>query len=346
MEEKSIVLTTDEQNQVAELKNGLDIHDSTAIITFGASAQRKASDFVDALLDQSKTKELNEAGDAINQLVVNIKGFDANAEEGGFLAKLFSSAEKRIEKLRTNYRSVSENVERVVDNLERHRGLLMQDVAMLDKLYEKNVRYADELRYYIVAGEEKIVEVRDEVLPAMKAEAEASQDQIPAQRYKDVVSALDRLEKKVHDLKLTRTVTLQMLPQIRLQQGSNTVLVEKIQSSIVNAIPLWKSQLVIALGLANTENALKAQQLITDTTNELLRKNSEMLKTGTIETAKAAERGIVDIETIKKANEDILSTIQEVAAIQKEGRTKRLEAESELKRIESELKENLIKALE
>ena len=341
-----LVLSAEQRTQVDEIKNSLDIHDTTAVLTFGAAAQRKSSDFVDVLLESVKPKELNAAGEAISELMSNIKGFDANTEEKGFLSRIFSSASKRIDKLRTNYTSVAKNVDKVVDTLENHRSLLMQDITMLDKLYDKNVGFADELNSYILAGEEKIIESQNTLLPELKAEAIATNDQLASQRYKDSLDAVERLDKKVHDLKLTRTVTLQSLPQIRLQQGTNNVLVEKIQSSIVNAIPLWKSQLVIALGLANTQEALKAQQMVTNTTNELLRKNSEMLKMNTVETAKAAETAVVDIETIKKANEDILSTIQEVARIQKEGREKRRESEVELKRLETELKNNLINALE
>lgn len=339
-------LTAAEKTQVIKLKESININDANGIIFFGAAAQRKTADFVDSILASTKTKDINEAGEILNDLMLNLKGFEANLENKGIVSRLFSNAKKRLEKLQNNYRSVENNIDRIVSSLEQHRKLLMQNNSMLDKLYEKNIDYIEELKLYIAAGEDKIGEINNEVLPALKTQAEQSGDQLVVQTYKDTLDALDRIERKVHDLKLTRTVSLQSLPQIRLQQGSNNVLVDKIHSSIVNAIPLWKGQMVIALGLAQTSNALKAQKAVSDTTNELLRKNSEMLKTSTIEAAKESERSLIDIQTISKANQDIITSIQEVANIHKEGKIKRQEAEKELTRLENELKQNILGIME
>ncbi len=338
-------LTQEESAEVLRIKDSLNINDSNAIITFGAQAQRKTSNFVDSLMESIKTKNLNEAGAILNNLMIEIKSFDTKAgEPKNIISKLFSSAEKRIERLRGSYSSIEKNLTSIIDSLEKHRHQLIQSNAMLDKLYEKSVGNINEIRLYTIAGEQKLQEIDTQDLPALQAGANGADGQIGAQRYKDMIDARERLDKKIHDLKLTRAVYIQTLPQIRLQQASNNVLVDKIHSSIVNSIPLWKTQLAIALGLAHTTNALKAQKAVSDTTNELLRKNSELLKTTTIETAKENERSIIDIETIKKANDDIINTIKQVVQIQQEGRDKRRQAEEELQRIESELKNNIINA--
>ncbi|MDR2870145.1 MAG: toxic anion resistance protein [Deferribacteraceae bacterium] len=338
-------LPAEKRAEVVKMKEELDLGDSNSIISFGAAAQSKTSGFVESILASTKAKDAGEAGILLSDLMGNLEKFNADAaNKGNFITRIFSDAKSRINRLAASYQSVEVNIDKIVDQLEKHRMQLMQNTAMLDKLYDKNVDYVNELNLYIMAGEEKLAELNDTMLPALKAKSEL--DQLSAQQYRDLIDTSDRLDKKIHDLKLTRTVSLQSLPQIRLQQSGNNVLVDKIHSSIVNAIPLWKSQLVIALGLAQTGEALKAQRAVSETTNRLLQQNSEMLKISTIETAKEAERGIVDIETITKANEDIISTIKQVASIQQESRAKRQEAEQELKRLESELKANIIQALE
>ncbi len=339
-------LSAAEQAELVKLKDSIDINSSNAILSYGAAVQRKSAEFISSVLENTKTKDLGEAGNLLGDLMVNLKKFDAGASsKGNFVTNFFSSAKSRLAKLQNSYRNAETNIDKIVDELERHRMILMQNVAMLDKLYDKNLEYANDLRLYIAGGEAKLAELRETYLPALRQEAGMSDDHLTAQRYKDATDAENRLEKKVHDLKLTRTVTLQSLPQIRLQQSSNNVLVDKIHSSIVNSIPLWKGQMVIALGLAQTANALRAQKAVTDTTNELLRKNSEMLKTATVETARESERAIVDIDVIKKANSDIIASIQQVMTIQEEGRKKRRESEEEIKRLELEMKERLINAV-
>ena len=339
-------LTEEKKQEIAKYKEDIDLSDSNSILTFGAKAQEKTAGFVESILKSVKNKDAGEAGDLLNNLMVSLESFNSDVNGGNFISRMFSSAKTRMKKMKNSYQSVEGNVDSIVDSLEKHRTQLMNNTAVLDKLYEKNIEFIEDLNLYIKAGEEKISEINTAMLPALKAEAESSSDQLIAQKYKDLLDASDRLEKKVHDLKLTRTVSLQSLPQIRLQQSGNNVLVDKIHSSIVNSIPLWKSQMVIALGLAQTNSALQAQKAVTDTTNKLLRQNSEMLKTTTIETAKESERAIIDIDTIAKANEDIINTIKQVVNIQQESRAKRVEAEKELVRLETELKQNIISALE
>ncbi|MDR2884034.1 MAG: toxic anion resistance protein [Deferribacteraceae bacterium] len=334
--------TMDNEITVKTLKDEIDIYSSNSILAYGTAAQNKSSEFMTSILNAAQTKDIGDTGELLGDLMVNLKKFDANSKGGNFITRLFSSAKSQITSLQASYSSAETNINRITQELESHRRTLMENVALLDKLYEKNLEYAEELQLYITAGEEKLAEVRNETLPALKKTAEGSDNQLDAQRFKDTVDAENRLEKKITDLKLTRTIALQSLPQIRLQQSGSNVLVDKIHSSIVNSIPLWKGQMVLALGLNKNVNAIKAQQSVTQTTNELLRRNSELLKTSTIEAAKESERTIVDIDTLKKANEDIITSIQQVVAIQQEGRQKRQEAEAELVKLEKELKERLI----
>lgn len=332
--------------EVGRIKQSINLTDTNSIVTYGAQPQRKSSEFLDALLSSVKTKELNETGALLSSLMGDIQKFDAAGGQKNFIARLFNSAEGQLKKLRSTYMSVSKNVDSIIDTLEKNRLSLMQSNAMLDKLYERSVDYINEIKLYIVAGEEKIDEVNNGILPALKKETEKSNDELAVQRYRDLAEASVRFEKKIHDLKLTRTVYVQSLPQIRLQQGTNNTLIDKIHSSLVNAIPLWKSQMAIALGLAHTTNALRAQKAVTETTNELLKRNSELLRMSTTEAARENERSIIDINVIKKANSDILSTIKEIVQIQQEGRAKRVQAENELKKLETELKDNILRAFE
>jgi uncharacterized protein YaaN involved in tellurite resistance len=334
-----------DEEEIDRIKNEINLTDTNSIVSYGAGAQRKSSEFIDQILSAIQTKELNETGEILTNLMGELQGFDASTAPKGFLSKLFSSAGSRITKVQASYTEVDRNISKVTETLEQHRRQLMQSNALLDKLYERSLDAIGELKLYILAGERKLVEINESVLPALRDKLEDGEDPLLVQQIRDLSDIADRFDKKVHDLKLTRAVYIQSLPQIRMQQANNSILIDKIHSSIVNAIPLWKSQMVLSLGLAHTNSALKAQHTVTETTNELLRRNSEMLKQNTVEIAKENERSIVDIETIRKANEDIISTIKEVVNIQAEGRVKRQSAETELKKLEVELKENILKSI-
>ena len=335
-------LTPAERKAIDDFEKQIDVSNPDHILLFGADAQKKIADFSDTALDAVKTQDTGEIGDMLVNLVTELKGFEADAEEPKGLRKLFSNANTRMEGMKARYTKVSGNVENIASSLEQYQVQLLKDVAMFNRLYDQNSDYFRQLTLYIIAGEEKLEQVRNGELKELMAKAEASGDAMDAQKANDLAAQCDRFEKKLHDLKLTRQVSMQMAPQIRLLQNNDSLLVERIQSTLSNTLPLWKSQMVLALGLHHSQQALKAQQAVTDMTNELLKKNAETLKMGTIETAKEAERGIVDIDTLVQTNQSLIDTINEVMKIQSEGHTKRIEAEKTLYQMEAELKQKLL----
>ena len=345
--EKSLnydALTEAEKQAIDVFLSKLDVKDTNQILQYGVGAQTKISKFSDSVLDNVKTKQTGEVGGLLTDLVVQIKDFDGaipKEEKKGLLA-IFDNAKKQIEKLIAKYDKVENNIDKIEKQLEGHKLQMMKDIAVFDTMYEKNLEYFKELSLYIIAGEKKLEELKNVVLPEMQKKAEESGDQTDAQAYNDMSNMVNRFEKKIYDLKTTRIISIQMAPQIRLIQNNDSELVEKIQSSIINTIPLWKNQIVIALGLTNAKNALNAQKQVTDITNEMLKKNSELLKQGTIEVAKESERAVVDVETLQKTNRDIIETLDTMLAIHEEGRQKRAEAEQELIKIEGELKNKLL----
>ena len=335
-------LTPAERTAIEEFLTKLDVTNPDHVLLFGADAQKKIADFSDSALEAVKTQDTGEVGDMLVNLVTELKGFEADTEEPKGIMKLFSKAEDRVEKLKARYSKVSGNVENIANSLEGYQAQLLKDVAMFDRLYDKNSEYFRQLTLYIIAGDEKLARVRGGELKELMAIAEQSGDAMDAQKANDLAAQCDRFEKKLHDLKLTRQVSMQMAPQIRLLQNNDSLLVERIQSTLSNTLPLWKSQMVLALGLHHSQQALKAQTAVTNMTNELLRKNAEALKMGTIETAKEAERGIIDIETLVETNQSLIDTINEVMNIQQEGRSKRIEAEKTMYQMEAELKKKLL----
>ena len=335
-------LTPAERKAIDDFEKQIDVSNPDHILLFGADAQKKIADFSDTALEAVKTQDTGEIGDMLVNLVTELKGFEADAEEPKGLRKLFSNANTRMEGMKARYTKVSGNVENIASSLEQYQVQLLKDVAMFNRLYDQNSDYFRQLTLYIIAGEEKLEQVRNGELKTLMAKAEASGDAMDAQKANDLAAQCDRFEKKLHDLKLTRQVSMQMAPQIRLLQNNDSLLVERIQSTLSNTLPLWKSQMVLALGLHHSQQALKAQQAVTDMTNELLKKNAETLKMGTIETAKEAERGIVDIDTLVQTNQSLIDTINEVMKIQSEGHTKRIEAEKTLYQMEAELKQKLL----
>ena len=339
--EDKIELTLEEQKAVDEFVSKIDLNNAAHILQYGADAQQKMADFSDSALESVRTKDLGTVGDTLADLVTDLKGFNALEEKKG-LSRLFHKAADPIAKLKAKYNKAEVNVEKVVDILEGHQVTLTRDIAVLDELFKANTMNFKQLSMYIVAGKKKLAEAYNVTLPELKAKAEASGTPEDAQAANDFGQMCSRFEKRLHDLDLTRTVSLQMAPQIRLVQNNNTLMVEKIQTTLINTIPLWKSQMVLALGLANSEAAVKAQQAVSETTNELLRKNAEVLKQTTVNVAKESERGIVDIETLKETNQKLIDTIDEVMTIQKEGREMRKAAEVELLKIEGELKSKLL----
>ena len=339
--EDKIELTLEEQKAVDEFVSKIDLNNAAHILQYGADAQQKMADFSDSALESVRTKDLGTVGDTLADLVTDLKGFNALEEKKG-LSRLFHKAADPIAKLKAKYNKAEVNVEKVVDILEGHQVTLTRDIAVLDELFKANTMNFKQLSMYIVAGKKKLAEAYNVTLPELKAKAEASGTPEDAQAANDFAQMCSRFEKRLHDLDLTRTVSLQMAPQIRLVQNNNTLMVEKIQTTLINTIPLWKSQMVLALGLANSEAAVKAQQAVSETTNELLRKNAEVLKQTTVNVAKESERGIVDLETLKETNQKLIDTIDEVMTIQKEGREKRKAAEVELLKIEGELKSKLL----
>ena len=335
-------LTPAERKAIDDFEKQIDVSNPDHILLFGADAQKKIADFSDTALEAVKTQDTGEIGDMLVNLVTELKGFEADAEEPKGLRKLFSNANTRMEGMKARYTKVSGNVENIASSLEQYQVQLLKDVAMFNRLYDQNSDYFRQLTLYIIAGEEKLEQVRNGELKELMAKAEASGDAMDAQKANDLAAQCDRFEKKLHDLKLTRQVSMQMAPQIRLLQNNDSLLVERIQSTLSNTLPLWKSQIVIALGMHRSQEALKAQTAVTNMTNELLRKNAEALKTGTIQTAQEAERGIIDLETLKQTNQSLMDTINEVMKIQEDGRTKRLEAEKEMVAMEADLKKKLL----
>ena len=335
------MLSDAEKKAVEEFSKKIDIMDSNMILQYGAAAQKNVASFSESALSSVRTKDLGEVGKSLSELVVELKGFGEEEEKKGFFGK-FKKAGNKLETMKTQYAKVESNVDKIARELEQHQVTLLKDVAMFDQMYELNLKYYKELTMYILAGKKKLEEVRSTELPALRAKAEQTGAQEDAQRYNDMVQMCDRFEKKLHDLELTRMVSIQMGPQTRLLQNNDTLMVEKIQSSLVNTIPLWKSQMVLALGLEHGRQATAAQSAVTEMTNELLKKNADMLKMGTIQTAKEAERSIVDIETLQHTNQQLIDTLDEVLSIQREGAQKRKEAEVELGKIEGELKRKLM----
>ena len=335
------LLSDAEKQAVAEFAKKIDITDSNQVLQYGAAAQKNVAGFSENALSSVRTKDLGEVGKSLSELVVELKGFGEEEEKKGLFG-LFKKTGNKLEAMKAQYSKVEANVDKIARELEQHQVTLLKDVAMFDQMYELNLKYYKELTMYILAGKRKLADVQANELPALKAKAEQTGAQEDAQAYNDLVQMCDRFEKKLHDLELTRMISVQMGPQTRLLQNNDTLMVEKIQSSLVNTIPLWKSQMVLALGLEHGRQATAAQSAVTNMTNELLKKNADMLKMGTIETAREAERSVVDIETLQHTNEQLISTLDEVVNIQKEGAAKRKAAEAELGRIEGELKQKLM----
>lgn len=334
-------LTPEEQKMVDDFAAKIDLDNSSQILRYGAGAQKKMADFSETALENVRTKDLGEIGDMLSGVVVELRGFEDEEENKGFFGFLKKSANKTTA-LKARYDKASVNIERICSALESHQVRLLKDVAMLDKLYDMNKAYFKELSMYLLAGRKKLEQTRSVELPALQEKAARTGLPEDAQAASDLSALCNRFEKKLYDLELTRTISIQMAPQLRLVQNNDTQMAEKIQSTLMNTIPLWKSQMALSLGIAHSQQALKAQKEVTDMTNELLRKNAETLKMATIETARESERGIVDMETLRMTNESLISTLDEVMRIQQEGRQKRAEAESELRRIEGDLKNKLL----
>ena len=335
-------LTDAEKKAINDFIQKVDITNPDHVLLFGADAQKKIADFSQTALDSVKTQDTGAVGNMLVDLVAELKGFQKDSEEPKGLARLFSKAEDKITRMQARYNKVSVNVENIASSLEGYQAQLLKDVSMFDRLYDQNNDYFHQLTLYIIAGDKKLREIRENDLQDLRAKAQASGDAMDAQKANDLAAQCDRFEKKLYDLKLTRQVAIQMAPQIRLLQNNDSLLVERIQSTLSNTLPLWKSQMVLALGMHHSQEALKAQTAVTDMTNELLRKNAETLKIGTIQTAKEADRGIIDIETLIQTNQDLIDTINEVMDIQAQGHAKRIEAEKTLYGMEAELKKKLL----
>ncbi len=335
-------LTDAEKAAVLNFAKQIDIRDTNTVLQFGAGAQKNIADFSGTTLNNVRTKDMGEVGDMLGNLVVELKHINFDQEEKKGLLGLFKKAESRIDALKAQYDKAEVNVDKIAEMLEKHQLTLLKDVAMLDKMYELNQAYFKELGMYILAGKQRLEEARTVELAALQKKAQESGLPEDAQAANDFANMCSRFEKKIHDLELTRIISIQMGPQIRLIQNNDSLMIEKIQTSLVNTIPLWKSQMVLALGMYHSQQAMQAQREVTDVTNELLRKNAEALKTGSIETAREAERGIVDLDTLKNTNQMLIETLETVRQIQAEGSQKRREAEEELGRIESDLKQKLL----
>ena len=335
-------LSPEERKVVDDFAQKIDLSNSSLVMQYGAAAQKKIAGFSDTALDKVRTKDLGEIGDQISDLVVELKGFDIEEEERKGIFGWFKSTGNKITAMKAKYDTAEQNVNKIAGALEKHQVQLMKDVVMLDKLYEMNLNYHKELSMYIIAGKKKLQQERATTLVELENKAKASNLAEDAQAANDYAQMCDNFEKKLHDLELTRMVSVQMSPQIRLVQNNDKLMTDKIQSTLVNTIPLWKSQMVLALGLAHSEQAVKAQREVSNLTNDLLRKNAERLKMSTIETAKESERGIVDMETLRQTNQSLIQTLDEVVKIQDEGRQKRRAAEQELGRLENELKQKLL----
>lgn len=337
------ILSPEERQMVSEFAEQINLDDSNAILQYGAGTQKKMADFSESALEKVKSKDLGEVGELLSDVVVELKGFDANEEKGLF--GFFRKGKNKVEALKARYNKVEANVEDICRVLEGHQVQLMKDIAVLDKMYEANMTYFKELTMYILAGKKRLADIRSGQLAQLVQRAQMSGLPEDAQSAKDLESKCDRFEKKLYDLELTRTISIQTAPQIRMVQGNNTMMVEKIQSTLVNTVPLWKSQMVLALGVAHSNDAVKAQREVSDMTNELLKKNAETLKMATVETAREIERGIVDMETLQHTNQTLISTLDEVMQIQQDGRQKRAEAEVELRKMENELKVKLLEVV-
>ena len=334
-------LTEAEQKQIAEFAEKIDITNANAVMTYGVSSQRNIASFSENALSGVRNRDMGEVGDMLSGLVMQLKGFGDEEKKGGFLG-IKRKVKNQIETLKARYSKVSTNVDKISSELEKHQITLMKDAAMLDKMYEVNQAYFKELTMYIMAGKQKLEQSINITLPDLQRTAKETGLPEDAQAANDYANMINRFEKKIHDLELTRMISIQMAPQIRMIQNNDALMVEKIQTSIVNTIPLWKSQMLLALGMHHTQQAMEAQRAVTDMTNELLTKNAEKLKQGTIDVVKESERGVVDIETLASTNQRLIETLEEVATIQSEGKQRRMAAESELGRIESELKNKLI----
>ena len=335
------LLTEEEKKAVEEFSHKIDIRDTNQVLQYGAAAQKSVASFSENALNNVRGKDMGEIGEDLSRLVVELKGFGEDEEKKG-LKGLFKKAGNKLETMKAQYSKVEANVDKIAQNLENHQITLLKDVAMFDQMYELNLKYYKELTMYILAGKKRLAEVRSTELEELRKKAEQTGLAEDAQAYNDLVNLCNRFEKKLHDLELTRMVSVQMGPQTRLLQNNDTLMIEKIQSSLVNTIPLWKSQMVLALGMEHSRQATAAQNAVTEMTNELLKKNADTLKMGTIATAKEGERSIVDIETLQHTNQQLISTLDEVLAIQQEGAAKRREAEAELGKIEGELKQKLL----
>ena len=336
------ILNDDERKMVDNFVKQIDLTNNNMILQYGAGAQKKMADFSEAALENVKTKDLGEVGDMLSSVVTELKSFDAAEEqEKGFFG-FFKKKKNELEAMKVAYTKAEANVDKIAEVLEGHQVTLMKDIAMLDQMYELNTKYYKELTMYILAGKKRLEQVRAGELEELRKKAAQSGTQEDAQAYNDLANMCSRFEKKIHDLELTRMISIQMGPQTRLIQNNNSMMAEKIQSTIVNTIPLWKNQMVLALGLAHSQKAMQAERAVTDMTNELLKKNADALKMGTIETAKEAERSVVDIQTLQHTNQQLISTLDEVMKIQQDGAQKRREAELELGRIEGELKQKLL----
>ncbi len=336
------MLTEEDKRNIDEFVKKIDVNNTDHVLLYGADAQKKIADFSESALSTVRTADSGAVGNMLVNLVNEIKGFGSAAEKPKGLGGVFWNAKKAIADMQTKYNKVDANVDVIAGQLEKHQVQLLKDVSMFNHLYDMNTQYFKELTMYIIAGEKKLEEVRSGDLVTLKAAAEKSGDAMDAQRANDLAANCDRFEKKIHDLKLTRQVALQMAPQIRLLQNNDSLLVERIQSTLSNTLPLWKSQILIALGMHRSQEALKAQSAVTDMTNDLLKKNAEALKIGTIETAREAERGIIDLDTLKQTNQSLMDTLNEVMRIQEEGRSKRMAAEQELATMEVNLKKKLL----
>lgn len=337
-------LSEAEKTAIDEFISKVDVNDTAVILSYGASAQQEIAKFSDDVLQNVRTKNTGDVGELLTDLVVEIKDFDSasdiNSSKGLF--SIFNSLKKRVSKLLSKYDKVNNNIDKIEKRLEQHKVQMLKDIAIFDEMYEKNLDSFKQISLYIIAGDKKIKELKEVELPKLQKQAEESGEQIDAQKVNDLMAVISRFEKKIYDLKTTRIISIQMAPQIRMIQNNDSELVEKIQSSIINTIPLWKNQVVIALGLANAKSALNTQQAVSEITNEMLKKNSENLKQGTIEIAAESEKAIVDVETLKKTNSDIIETLDSLIKIHDEGAKKRSEAEVELQKIEQELKQKLV----
>ena len=340
------MLTEAEKKMVDDFSKKIDITDSQLVLQYGAAAQKSVASFSESALSNVRNKDLGEVGDTLTNLVVELKNFGQEEEDKGGIFGFFKKASNKMETMKVQYTKAEANVDKIARELEQHQVTLMKDIAMFDQMYELNLKYYKELTMYIIAGKKRLAELQSGQLEELRKKAESSGAAEDAQAYNDMVQMCNRFEKKLHDLELTRMVSIQMGPQTRMLQNNDTLMVEKIQTSLVNTIPLWKSQMVLALGMENSRKATAAQSAVTNATNELLKKNAEMLKMGTIATAKEAERSIIDIETLQHTNQQLISTLDEVIQIQKDGAQKRRDAEAELGRIEGELKQKLLEMRE